>query len=186
MKPVLKVVQTNDINLNDPEAFGGLYEEYFPKVYNYVRYRVIDPAAADDLTSSVFHKAFDRRSSYDPSRAGFGTWLFTIARNTINDHLRAVRRRKLLSLEWLRDRASGEPDPEQIMIGNEERDRLLDAIAKLPERERDIMGLKYAAGKTNRTIAGLTGLSESNVGVIVHRAIGKLRSRMLAEEENNE
>jgi len=184
MNPILEVVQTNEVNPGDPETFGKAYEEYFPRVYNYVRYRVSNAETADDLTSATFHKALDRLSSYDPSRAAFGTWLFAIARNTINDHLRAARRRKMLSLSWLRDRAGGDPDPEQALIGNEERDRLLAAIAKLPERERDILGLKYAAGKTNRAIAALTGQSESNVGVIIHRAIGKLRSRMLAEEEN--
>lgn len=184
MKPNLEVVPTNEVNPTDPETFGKAYEEYFPKVYNYVRYRVSDSAAADDLTSHTFHKALDRLSSFDSSRAAFSTWLFAIARNAINDHLRAARRRKMLSLSWLRDRAGAGPDPEQALIGGEERERLLAAIASLPEKDRDILGLKYAAGKTNRAIAGLTGRSESNVGVIIHRAIGKLRRRMLAEEEN--
>jgi RNA polymerase sigma factor (sigma-70 family) len=182
----LKVVQTNESNLNELETFGKLYEEYFPKVYNYVRYRVFDPTSADDLTARIFHKALDHWLSYDPSRAGFGTWILVIARNAVNDHLRARRRRKMLSLDRLRGRASDAPDAEQLLIRSEERDRLLSAIAELSERERDILALKYAAGKTNRSIADITGLGESNVGVIVHRSIAKLRSRMLVEEEHHE
>lgn len=183
MNTFFDVVRTKELNLNDPVTFGELYEKYFPKVYNYVRYRVFDPTSADDLTAGIFHKALDRRLSYDPSRAGFGTWIFAIARNVVSDHLRVRRRRKLLSLFWLRDRASDAPDPEQLFIGNEERDRLLSAIAGLSERERDILALKYAAGETNRSIAEITGLGESNIGVIVHRTISKLRSRMLVEEK---
>jgi RNA polymerase sigma factor (sigma-70 family) len=186
MKTVLEMVRMNEIDLNDPVTFGKLYEEYFPKVYNYVRYRVLDPTSADDLTARTFHKAIDCRLSYDPSRAGFGTWVFAIARNAVNDHLRARRRRKFLTLDWLHDRASETPDPEQLLIGNEEKERLLSAIAELPEKERDILALKYAAGKSNRIIADITGLGESNIGVIVHRAIAKLRGRMLVEEENHE
>jgi RNA polymerase sigma-70 factor (ECF subfamily) len=60
------------------------------------------------------------------------------------------------------------------------------ALAGLPERERDILGLKFAVGYTNRAIAELTGLTESNIGVIVHRAIGELRLQLRAEEDSHE
>jgi RNA polymerase sigma-70 factor (ECF subfamily) len=186
MKTDLKVVQTNQLDLNDPVIFGELYEEYFPKVYNYVRYRILDPTTADDLTARTFYKALDRRSSYDPSRAGFGTWILTIARNAVNDYLRANRRYKLFSVRWLRDRASITPNPEQLLIEREAQDRLLSAIGELSKRERDILALKYAAGKTNRSIADMAGLSESNIAVIVHRAVAKLRRVMAEEEERSE
>ena len=52
----------------------------------------------------------------------------------------------------------------------------------LPDRDRELLALKYGAGMTNRAIARLTGLSESNVGTIVHRAVQALRRR--GEREN--
>ena len=55
---------------------------------------------------------------------------------------------------------------------------MLTAIAGLSERERDVMGLKFGAQLTNRRIAALTGLSESNVGVIVYRAAGRIRQNI--------
>jgi RNA polymerase sigma-70 factor (ECF subfamily) len=50
-------------------------------------------------------------------------------------------------------------------------------MAVLPEREREILALKYGAGATNRAIADVAGLSESNVGTIIHRTVQLLRSR---------
>jgi RNA polymerase sigma-70 factor (ECF subfamily) len=50
-------------------------------------------------------------------------------------------------------------------------------VAKLPERERELLSLKYGAGATNRTIAELMNMSESNVGTILHRTVQELRAR---------
>ena len=58
-----------------------------------------------------------------------------------------------------------------------ERRRLAALVGALPERERELLALKYGAGATNRAIARLTGLGESNVGTILHRTIAALRAR---------
>lgn len=172
--------------IHDPEYFGKLYVSYFPIIYNYIRCRIFDRTAADDLTSSTFRKTLDKISTFDPARAVFNTWILTIARNTVNDHLRTLQRRRWVSLAWLNDRASREPDPEQKLIQAEERFQLLSAVAKLSDRERDILALKYTSRLTNRSIAEMTGLNESNVGVTVHRAIKKLRYLLSTEGKNNE
>lgn len=65
---------------------------------------------------------------------------------------------------------------------NETRAELLAAVARLSDRERDLIALKFAAGLTNRRIAELTGLSESNLGVILYRAVPRLRAEMSAKE----
>jgi RNA polymerase sigma-70 factor (TIGR02952 family) len=167
----------------EPAAFAAIYDHYFPRVYNYVRYRVRDAETADDVTAQVFERALVRIGSYRPERAPFVAWLFGIARNAVNDHLRAKRRRRWLSLEVLRDRASAEPQPEEVAIHSETHAELLAAVAGLSDRERDLIALKFAAGLTNRRIAELTGLSESNVGVILYRAIRKLRDYLTGNEE---
>lgn len=183
MKPDFKIVREDDVEFADPGFFENAYEKHFSRIYNYIRYRIWDPTVTDDLTSITFHKALDRFPTFDSSRAAFSTWLFAIARNTVNDHLRARRRRKILLFGWWLDRTADETDPESTLMANEQRDQLLAAIALLSEREKDFLGLKYAGGKTNRAIAEMTGQSENNVGVIIHRAIGKLRRRILAGED---
>ena len=58
-----------------------LYRDHFQKVYNYVYYRVLDPAVAEDVTSDVFVKVVTHFNRFDPSRASFSTWVMTIAHN---------------------------------------------------------------------------------------------------------
>jgi RNA polymerase sigma factor (sigma-70 family) len=163
-------------------AFASAYEGEFPRVYGYVRYRVGDRDTADDLTSQAFLKALARLSSFDPRRGDLGTWILGIARNVVRDHLRARRRWGWLSLERLPEPAALQPTPEQRAIRGQQQERLVAALADLSHRERDVLGLKFAAGLTNRAIAGLTGLGVSHVGVIVYRAVGRLRARLGAEE----
>ncbi len=167
----------------EPAAFATLYDYYFPRIYNYVRYRVIDAPTADDLTAQIFERALADLPSYRQDRAPFGAWLFGIARHVIGDHFRA--RRRWLPFEALRQRASPDPPPEQVTAVNESHERLLNAVAALKDRDRDLIALKFGGDLTNREIARLTGLSESHVGVIVHRALRRLRV-VLEEDQDHE
>jgi len=163
-------------------AFARTYESEFPRVYGYIRYRVGDRDKADDLTSQAFLKALARLPTFDPRRGDLGTWILGIARNVVHDHLRARRRWGWLPLEWLGEPAALQPTPEQRAIRGQQRERLVAALGDLSHRERDVLGLKFAAGLTNRAIARLTGLGVSHVGVIVYRAVGRLRARLADEE----
>ena len=168
----------------EPAAFADIYDHYFPRVYNYVRYRVQDAETADDITAQVFERALVNIGRYHPERAPFAAWLFAIARNGVNDYFRAQKRGRWFSLGVLRDWASVEsrPEPEEIVVHNETRAELLAAVARLSDRERDLIALKFAAGLTNRRIAELTGLGASNVGVILYRAVRRLRAELSAKE----
>jgi RNA polymerase sigma-70 factor (ECF subfamily) len=166
----------------EPEAFAAIYDHYFPRVYNYVRYRVRDPETADDITAQVFERALVGLDRYRPKRGTLAAWLFGIARHAISDHLRAQKRRRWLSLDLLRNRASADPQPGQVVVRNETRERLLEAVARLNDRERELIALKFGARMTNRRIAEVTGLSESNVGVIVYRAVRRLRTWLIEPE----
>lgn len=163
---------------SDRLYFVTLYDRYFPRVYNYMRFRCSDPQTADDLTSAVFEKALREINRYQAERAPFAVWLFTIARNTLTDHLRAGRRHPWLSLDLLLGRSPPDHSTEDALIEAETRDNLMRALARLSERERDLLALKFQAGLNNRQIAEMTRLSESNVGVTIFRAIQRLRALM--------
>jgi RNA polymerase sigma-70 factor (ECF subfamily) len=158
----------------EPAAFAAIYDYYFPRLYNYVRYRVGDAEAADDIVAQVFERVLANIGRYCPERAPFAAWLFAITRNAVADHLRAQKRRRWLSLDACRNRASAEPQPDEVVVRDDTRAELLAAVARLSDRERDLIALKFAVGLTNRRIADLTGLSASNVGVILYRAITAL------------
>jgi len=153
--------------------WDAVYREELARVFNYFRYRGFERATAEDLTSATFEKAWRARDRYRKDRAAVSTWLLAIARNVAVDHLRRRRREVPLDDAQARDDAT----PETLALGESQVRRLRGLVAALPDRERELLALKYGAGATNRAIATLTGLSESNVGTILHRTVGALRGR---------
>jgi RNA polymerase sigma-70 factor, ECF subfamily len=169
----------------DRAAFAAVYDHFFRRVYNYTRYRVGEATAADDVTAQIFEQVLRHLPKYQPRRGLFAAWLFRIARNAVYDYLRQQRRHPRLSLESLEDRAGDQPEPEQQVEQKLRQAQLLSLIATLSEREQEIIALKFGAGLANRQIADLMKLSESNVGVILYRTLGKLRG-LLREEEHGQ
>ena len=159
----------------DARAFGALYDHYFPRVYNYVYYRVRERAVADDLVSTIFVRALDRLDTYQEKRGAFGVWLFRIARNIVVDHYRGLGRLSSLSLEQAEQFVSGAPSVEQSLVRCQEIEALLAQVSRLSGREQEIIGLKFGAGLTNRKIAALLNLKENHIAVILYRAMRKLR-----------
>ena len=153
--------------------WDAIYAEQLPRVYNFFRYRIGDRPEVEDLTSLTFEKAWRARHRYRRDIAGFTTWLLTIARNVATDHYRASRYH--VPLEDAGDRSTG-VTPEDEAARKSDVGRLGALMAALPERDRELLSLKYGAGMTNRAIARITGLTESNVGTILHRAVDKIRS----------
>lgn len=152
-----------------------VYTEQLPRVYNFFRYRFGPTADAEDLTARTFEKAWRARDRYRRDVAGFSTWLLSIARNVAIDHLRS--RRDHLPLEAAGSIAAPAGTPEDEAVHVSDAVRLGTLLASLPDRERELLALKFGAGLTNRTIARVTGLSETNVGTILHRAVQTLRAR---------
>jgi RNA polymerase sigma-70 factor (ECF subfamily) len=153
--------------------WDAAYREELPRVFNYFRYRVFDRATAEDLTSATFEKAWRARERYRKDRAAVSTWILAIARNVAIDHLRRSRPEVPLEDQTARD----DETPESAALRQAQRQRLSALLGALPDRERELLALKYGAGATNRAIAKLTGLSESNVGTILHRTVERLRGR---------
>jgi RNA polymerase sigma factor (sigma-70 family) len=122
--------------------WDAVYAEQLPKVYNFFRYRLRDDAVAQDLTATTFEKAWRSRDSYRRDLAGFATWLLAIARNVATDHLRG--RRVHAPLEDAEEiSASGTPEEDNARASDGERAR----CSQLPDRERELISLKYGAGR---------------------------------------
>ena len=159
---------------------AGLYRELFPAVFGFVHFRVGDTHVAEDLTATVFERALTRLASVrEPERVR--AWIFTIARNVVTDERR--RRRPATDLDaadllehlWI-------DSPEREVVDREEWRRLGGYIAELDDRDREVLGLRFAAGLTNREVGEIVRLSEAHVAQITHRAVVKLRRRFAHEE----
>lgn len=152
--------------------WDAVFAEQLPRVYNFFRYRTGGDAVAEDLTSRTFEKAWRARHRYRSDVAGFGTWLLSIARNVAVDHVRS--RREHLALDAA-EQIAATGTPEDDGARDSDLARLAVLLEGLTEREQELVALKYGAEATNRAIARLTGLSESNVGTILHRVVQTLR-----------
>ncbi len=160
--------------------WDALYADHVGRVYNFFRYRVGDTHTAQDLTATVFEKAWRKREQFRGSAEGFTAWLYSIARNVANDHYR--KSPPLVALEAASRLAAPESIAKQVEQAGEF-SRLVAAINRLPARERSIVTLKYGAELTNRQIARQIHLSESNVGTIMNRTLQKLREELEAHDE---
>lgn len=152
-----------------------VYAEQLPRVHNFFRYRLGDTAEVEDLTARTFEKAWRARHRYRRDLGGFATWLLTIARNVAIDHLRARQRHEPLDVAAAVP--SADTTPEQHALQQADAQRLAALLATLQPRQRELIAMKYGADMTNRAIARATGLSESNVGTLLHRAVEALRER---------
>ncbi|RME48831.1 MAG: sigma-70 family RNA polymerase sigma factor [Chloroflexi bacterium] len=152
--------------------FAEKYRAYLPRVLNYMRLRVGDEVLAQDLTATTFERAFAGIDSLRSEEA-FGGWIFTIARNVVAQHYRSQR--EAVSLDAVADMVDPSPSPEGHALEAVELQEILAGLQTLSEREQEIVRLKFIAGLKNREIAPLMGLTESNVAVILYRALGKLR-----------
>ncbi len=162
------------------EEIAELYRAYLPRILNYIRLRVDGQSLAEDLTAAVFERALTRQHTLRKWEA-FGAWLFRIAHNVVAGYYR--QRRPTLPLDWVANQAvEGVPSPEEAAVRSEELGRLRAAIATLPEREQEIVRLKFGAGLGNQDIAQIMGLKPGHVAVLVFRALQKLRAELDAEE----
>lgn len=156
-------------------GFARLYEDHLTSVYRYISYRIADQSAVADLTSVVFEKALAAFPGFRREKAAPQTWLIAIARNTVTDYLRKSSRRQTQTLESISHIESDDPSPEEAAEKAEEYEVLRICYSVLPQREQEIVSLKFGAELNNRRIATVLGLREGNVGIILFRAIRKLR-----------
>lgn len=151
-----------------------VYWTQMPRIYNFFRYRTGDNQIAQDLTATTFEKAWKHREQYRCDLGLFEQWLFGIARRVAIDFLRE-QRPPPLSLDEVND-LSAEGSVEQMTEQRWDFARLSLLLRDLPPRDQELIALKYGAGLTNRAIADVMQLSESNVGTLLYRLIQKLRA----------
>lgn len=157
------------------------YEELLPRVYYYFCLRAGNRMDAEDLTAATFERAWRDRDRYRKDLGRFTNWLFGIAHHILISHYRKKQREHPSDLEEKIDNTSR--SIEEDTAQKEQFERIVSVLESRPEREREVFSLKYGAKLTNRSISKMTGLTESNVGTILHRIVARLREELENENE---
>jgi RNA polymerase sigma-70 factor (ECF subfamily) len=157
----------------DSEALRFLYVSYSGNIYGYVRSIVRDDHEAEDVTQHVFAKLMTSIGKYDERGVPFFAWLLRMARNVAIDHLRANR---ATPLETLPETGSSSV-PEIARVHS-----VRDALASLPEEQREVVVLRHVVGLTPGEIAHRMGRTESSIHGLHHRGRRALQRELTALE----
>jgi RNA polymerase sigma-70 factor (ECF subfamily) len=151
-----------------PDPIEGA-PELIPRVYAYVAYRIGNGPHAEDVTSETFERALRYRSGYDSKRGPPLPWLLGIARRVLAD--RAAVPAMSTDLELVPLAVAGD-----LAEDSARRVTVRQAVSRLPERDRELVALRYGADLTAREIGRLLGMRTNAVEVALHRALSRLRA----------
>ena len=174
------------------ERYAEVVERHQRRASRIALHYLRDAADADEAVQDAFVKAFTHIGSYKDEWP-FEVWFTRILINGCLDRLKARRRRDRWVVPMI-DPSTGDRDvsslmpsrdmgPEDTVLLNERRQRLWDALGRLPDRQRTIFMLSHYEGYSSKEVSGMTGLNESTVRVHLFRAIRKLRGLLAPRED---
>jgi RNA polymerase sigma factor (sigma-70 family) len=160
----------------DAGAFDSLYARHKGPLYRFVLRSVRERALAEELYQEIWMRVIEARGRYEV-RARFTTWLYTIAHHRLTDHWRK-RGLKMVELQDDDAAAPRADDPEARAAGREDLQRLAQAMAVLPELQREAFLLHAEAGMTAAEIAVATGANEEAAKSRLRYALAKLKAAL--------
>jgi len=167
----------------DADAFGEIYDKFVVTIYRYIYYRV-SKSEAEDLTETVFLRAWEKRKSYSKQKGNsFNSWIFRIAHNAVVDHYRANSKNEVVELTENIPLEKAGMDPVQNLENKFEQAKLTLALRKLPELQQQVVILKFVNGFENEEIAEIIEKSVGAVRVIQFRALNQLKTLLDRKEK---
>ena len=158
----------------DPDAFGALYDRYFPQIYRFAFSKVRDQSLAEDVTSEVFFKALKNIKRYTYEGHPFSSWLYQITVNAVADHYRGPVGKEV-DLEETAAMPSSEPSVLDEVVRRERSRQVWSMIDRLPMQQRTAMILKFGEDRKIDDIATIMGKSPGAVKLLLHRGVERLR-----------
>ena len=162
----------------DTEAFGLLYDHYHGGVYRFLYYRTRSATLAEDLTSETFFRALRSMAGFRWQGKDFGAWLMTIARNLATDHFKAGRTRLEMTTEDMGQHDDATEGPENAVIAGLTNEILLEALAKLPDEQRDCVVMRFLQGMSIAETAAVLGRSDGAIKQLQLRGVRNLAKLM--------
>jgi len=159
----------------DPAAFVRLYRKYYDAIFRYCVHRLFERTTAEDITSEVFLKVVENLGDFRGNEQQFRNWLYRIATNAVNQHLRKSSRRSNL-LKVVREQADDQTD--DCEESSEKWILLRDAVLALKPRYQTIITLRFFENLKLTEIAEVLASSPGTVRSQLARALARLKKTL--------
>lgn len=162
------------------EVIAEVYDVYADRLYGYLLKRCGHKQMAEDLVSRCFLKLLEARSTLEWRGVSLGAWLFRVAANGLADHWRSASVRMDVEMD---DESGWELPSTDDPVWNAELklegERLQEALKTLAPRDQEVLTLKFYGEYETADIAAVLGVSENHAAVLVYRALGRLRKKVI-------
>jgi RNA polymerase sigma-70 factor (ECF subfamily) len=159
----------------DRAAFAVLFRHFAPRIKGFLVKSGAAPQLAEECAQDAMAVLWQKAHLFDPARASVATWVFTIARNRRIDVLRKARRPEPEDLPW---GPEPEPDQAEAFEVQQETNRLGAAVARLPEKQRELIERAFWGEMSHSEIAAETGLPLGTIKSRIRLALDRLRQQM--------
>jgi RNA polymerase sigma-70 factor (ECF subfamily) len=163
------MTETND-------RFVAHYQEVKDKVFNYLMYRLnFDRALAEDLFMDVVVKAYSHFADFDPAKASFKTWIFTLAHNHLVNHWRDSQKKEAVSLDQLEEEGVTVAITEMAEDASNQIDgkNIRKVLSLMADSEREVVTLRYLEDLEYSEISLITGKREGAIRTGLSRALDR-------------
>jgi RNA polymerase sigma-70 factor (ECF subfamily) len=159
------------LKARDSRAWASAFDSYYPMLCRYARARLGSEADAEDVASQVFLKALESIDRYNYRDRPLMAWLYTIARNLVNERYRRDARRAALPIEA----ADVEQAPDADLAAGID---LRNAVKDLRDEQRETIILRFSLGLSIRQTAEVMSKTEGAVHSLQVRAVEHLRRKL--------
>lgn len=169
---------TGQLSELDPQALGNVYDQYFIEVFRYIRYRINDDVAAEDIASDVFLRLLEALQKKKGPQTNLKGWLIATASHIVNDHLRRQYRRPI---EVLSDAMPDESSSVRREVDLREQNRVVNtAYAQLTSEQQQVLALRFGQGYSLEETASHMKKKTNAVKALQFRALAALQ-RLIGE-----
>jgi RNA polymerase sigma-70 factor (ECF subfamily) len=160
----------------DPQTIGVIYDQYFPEVYRYVRYRFNDDSIAEDIASDVFVRLLEAVKKGQGPQSNLKGWLIATASNVVNDQLRRQYRRPT---EALSDSMPDHESSVTAQVDLREQSRTVQlAYAQLTAEQQHVLALRFGMGYSLEETASYLKKNANAIKALQFRALAALQRQM--------
>lgn len=167
----------------DQAAARTLTLRLAPRVMRYAAGMLSDPAEAEDVTQEAMMRLWRQAPDWRAGEAQVTTWLYRVVTNLCTDRLRQRARRRARPLEAIDEPPDDRPGVDAMMQDDARAQALAEALALLPERQRQAVILRHLEGLSNPEIAQVMDIGVAAVESLTARGKRLLAARLLPKRD---